>query len=233
MKSDELKGPQTEQEQMIYAYEARIVDMEIELNQTSARLKEAEAERDSLLSAFKDNPSGRNLWRFWADKARALAGKLSVVNKRLAEVTEERNDLARTVEAYEEMAAKMRQDGGPNVLRRQMERRRLQVSAEIAEAKLATVREDTLREAVDTCTAIIDKTTGLHMQQGAFAAKKAILALIDQSVTKTFTESFKQTVSLYDDLPSGNQADYERSRDRGKAVKPEPGAPAGGYPGKE
>jgi antitoxin component HigA of HigAB toxin-antitoxin module len=58
------------------------------------------------------------------------------------EIREERDDLARRVSAYEEMAADLAAAGGVNVMRRQMEMRRLKIRAEAAEAELASARAE-------------------------------------------------------------------------------------------
>jgi len=81
---------------------------------------------------------------------------------RIEELESENAHLRAETEAYEEMAQEHAKAGGPNVMRRQMEMRRLKIRAEAAEAEVERLRDALLiqTEKVEALQSALDVSNG-------------------------------------------------------------------------
>ena len=88
----------------------------------------------------------------------------------ICDLIAERDHLAHTIAAYEELAAKSQQAGGPHVLRRHMELRRLKIQLRDAEVERDALRAD-LNKAMSALKHINRHWSGSPAAKYAHAAR--------------------------------------------------------------
>lgn len=104
----------------------------------------------------------------------------------------ERDDLAREVEAYEEMKQASKASGGPSVLRQAMDLRRYKIRAEAAEAE----RDAAMEEALSLAKTLHANHYSDIPQWGAFDYLAGVISQIDNMVAGIIIKSEAERYAL-------------------------------------